>query len=243
MNPKSPTEIPYSVATPTRMADGRIAIVSVDRKMAVFGGTGIGALVNRQITLPGQSMVSAAASRTHLFVSTAGSFLTYDANTLEKVAEISWVGGGTVQPIIGPFGHVYAMASTTLLDFPPPTARSAAPDLADPGAPVLAPEPGAPALSPKPASPEAPASPKALAQKFDPPLTVGGNRLFACEKLDGDDCGKSDARNIAKAFCQAQGFAQAGNYAVEQRKGKAETLDGQFCSKNKCKVFDRIACE
>ncbi|MBK8159530.1 MAG: PQQ-like beta-propeller repeat protein [Rhodospirillaceae bacterium] len=238
MNARTALRVPASVAVPTRLPDGRIVIVGNHLQMAVIGGgSGSGAAVTRNVTLPGESIVPAAASRNHLFVSTAGSFLTYDAGSLEKQAEIFWMGGGTFTPVIGPFGHVYAMASNILFVFPPPTGRSAAPDLADPGAPILAPEPGAPTLSPKPTPTQN------AAQKFDPPLTTAGNRLFACTELDGDDCGKSDARGIATAFCQAQGFAAAGNYATEQRKGKAETMDGRFCARNKCKVFDRITCE
>ncbi|WP_374371505.1 hypothetical protein [Dongia sp.] len=231
MNAKSAIAVPYAVAAPTRMADGRIAVIGYDRKMAVFGGAGIGAVVTRNIALPAQSIVSGAASRSHLFVSTAGSFLTYDTNTLEKVAEISWVGGGTIQPIVGPLGHVYAMASNILFIFPPPVAPSAAPVIAEPGASVLSPVEAAPA-----------AAPKKRSQRFSPPVTINGNRLFACQKLDGDDCGKSDARGIAQAFCEMQGFAKVDNFKTDGRKGKAETLDGQFCSKEKCKVFDRIDC-
>jgi hypothetical protein len=40
-----------------------------------------------------------------------------------------------------------------------------------------------------------------------------------------------------------QGYAQVKGYDVDGRKVKAETLDGRFCSKSKCKVFDSIACE
>jgi hypothetical protein len=75
------------------------------------------------------------------------------------------------------------------------------------------------------------------------PLTANNNRLFACEQLDGDDCGKGDHRAIAKAFCTKQGFAEADDIKVDNKKGKAETLDGQFCATDKCKVFERIVCK
>ena len=40
---------------------------------------------------------------------------------------------------------------------------------------------------------------------------------------------------------QKQGYPKVKDYDVDSK--KAETLDGRFCSKNKCKVFDSIACE
>jgi hypothetical protein len=73
--------------------------------------------------------------------------------------------------------------------------------------------------------------------------TTGGNLLFACEELDEDDCGKGDHKDISLAWCRKQGCAQVKGYDVDGRKVKAETLDGRFCSKSKCKVFDSIACE
>jgi hypothetical protein len=78
---------------------------------------------------------------------------------------------------------------------------------------------------------------------YDPPLTTDGNRLFACEELDQDDCGKGDHKDISLAWCQKQGYPKVKDYDVDSKKLKAETLDGRFCSKNKCKVFDTIACE
>jgi len=75
-----------------------------------------------------------------------------------------------------------------------------------------------------------------------PPMTANGNRLFACEELDQDDCGKGDYQSIATAFCVKQGFVGAGKIDVDSKKVKAETLDGGFCSKSKCKVFDQIVC-
>ncbi|NJO34555.1 MAG: hypothetical protein HC869_16915, partial [Rhodospirillales bacterium] len=46
----------------------------------------------------------------------------------------------------------------------------------------------------------------------------------------------------ATAFCKKQGFVGAGKVDVDSKKVKAETLDGRFCSKNKCKVFEEIRC-
>jgi len=79
-------------------------------------------------------------------------------------------------------------------------------------------------------------------QSYKPPMTVNGNRLFACEELDQDDCGKGDHRTIAKAFCVKQGHTDAKDHDVDNETVKAETLDGRYCSKKKCKVFDEIVC-
>ena len=94
-----------------------------------------------------------------------------------------------------------------------------------------------PAAQPQPTSTLPPT------QLYKPPMTANGNRLFACKELDQDDCGKGDYREIALAWCQKQGYAKVSGYDVDGRKVRAETLDGQFCSKNKCKVFDSIGCE
>lgn len=218
-------------ATPTRMADGRVFIVGGYGHLAVLQGNQVVA----KIDVPSGSLVSAAASRTHVFVSTADAFLTYDTNSLAEVARFDWAGGGRNPPAIGPKGHVYAIASDMLFIFPP--------SMPKPGDTVA--EPGAPPVATGAATaPEAPAeAPQAREQSYQPPMTVSGNRLFACEKLDGDDCGKGDYRTIAKAFCAAQGFTAADDIDVDTKKVKAETLDGRFCAKNKCKVFDRIVCK
>lgn len=103
-----------SLAPATRLADDRMAVIG-GRSIAILNGRNL----TRRVALPGESAVAAAASRNHLFVSTAGSFLTFDSATWTRRAEISWVGGGTVTPIIGPLGHVYGMASNVLFVFPP----------------------------------------------------------------------------------------------------------------------------
>jgi hypothetical protein len=214
-----------SFAAPTQLADGRIAIVGNDLRMTVLSSA---YRIERTVALPGQSIVSAAASRTHLFVSTAGSFLTYDLNTWDKKAEISWVGGGIFTPAVGPFGHVYAMASNVLFVFPPPVATAVGPKAADPGGPLVA-DTAPPAATP-------------ASKRYSGPTTNAGHRLFACEELDGDECGKSTNKAVALDFCRQQGFTDVTKVDTETRKGKAARLDGQFCSKEKCKVFDEIVC-
>lgn len=216
---------PVSQAPATRLSDGRLAIVAPDRRLWILRGK----TLDRTLSLPGESMVPAAASISHLFVSTAGSFVTYHGRTLEKLAEISWVGGGTFRPAIGPFGHVYAMASNVLFVFPAPRPATVGPLVATPEGPLTA-DPPPPAAVP-------------ASKRYSGPSTNEGHRLFACQELDGDDCGKSTSKAIALAFCQQQGFAEAAKVDTETKRVKAARLDGQFCTKEKCKVFDEIVCK
>jgi hypothetical protein len=39
-----------------------------------------------------------------------------------------------------------------------------------------------------------------------------------------------------------EGFIGSGQIKVDSKKVKAETLDGRYCSRNKCKVFEQIIC-
>ena len=146
-----------------------------------------------------------------------------------KQAEISWVGGGTFTPAIGPFGHVYGMASNVLFVFPPPVLNQVGPKVANPDGPLVA-DPTPPAATP-------------ASKRYSGPVTAAGHRLFACQELDGDDCGGSTYKAVALAFCQQQGYTRADNVRTEVRKGQAARLDGQFCTKSKCKVFDEIVCK
>ena len=221
----APVRGPLSYAAATRLADGRTAIVELSRHMTILNGKN----EERGVVLPGESIVSAAASRTHLFVSTAGSFITYDPDTWGRQAEIFWVGGGTFTPAIGPFGHVYGMASNVLFVFPPPVPSKVGPKVVNPDGPLAA-------------DPAPPAATQA-SKRYSGPVTGAGHRLFACQELDGDDCGRSTSNAVALAFCQHQGFTEVTKIDVETRKGKAARLDGQFCIKSKCKVFDEIVCK
>jgi len=215
---------PASQASATRLADGRLAIVGL-RTLYTLRGKAL----DRTIGLPGESMVPAAASISHVFISTAGSFVTLHSRTLAKMAEVSWVGGGTVTPAIGPHGHVYGMASNVLFIFPPPTPTTAGPLVANPDGPLVA-DPAPPAATP-------------ASKHYSGPTTNAGHRLFACEELDGDDCGKSTNKAVALAFCQQQGFTQVTKVDTETKRVKAARLDGQLCTKDKCKVFDEIVCK
>ncbi|NJO33133.1 MAG: PQQ-like beta-propeller repeat protein [Rhodospirillales bacterium] len=217
-------KIKSSFAAPTRLPDGRIAVVGNFGEVTVVSGAQVAATMQA----PGRSIASAAASRTHLFVSAEDGFVTYDAKTLAEVSRIDWVGGGLNPPAIGPQGHVYAIASNILFVFPPPIKKPKTVLNQVPGGLPVATQPG-PATGPQ-------------QQSYKPPMTANGNRLFACEELDGDDCGKGDYQTIAKAFCVKQGHADAKDHDVDSKKVKAETLDGRYCSKSKCKVFEQIVC-
>ncbi len=110
-------------AAPTRTVDRLVVVVQRDLAFAVLRE---GKLVS-WVWLPGQSVVSAAASRTHVFVSTVNAFVTFDAAAQVALSTFHWVGGGLWPPAIGPQGHVYAMASNVLFVFPPPPPRPVMP--------------------------------------------------------------------------------------------------------------------
>jgi hypothetical protein len=87
-----------------------------------------GAIVSR-INLSGGTIAGAAASRTHVFVSTSDALYTLDAGATASVFRFPWVGGGIWSPAVGPQGHVYAIASNVLFVFPPPRRRPRGPEV------------------------------------------------------------------------------------------------------------------
>ena len=176
------------------------------------------------IKMPGESIVPPAVSQKHVFVSVANAFLTYDSATMQQVARFDWLKGGISPPAIGPTGDVYAIADNTLHVFPGLCA--ACKEL--------------PPLDDLPTLTAVPTPPAATGQShFENPQGPHGLRLYACTTVGGDDCGKP----VAKAFCQAQGWAKADKYDTKSKKVQAETLAGEACDNNKCKVFDFINCE
>jgi hypothetical protein len=109
-----PIDLSESIyASPTRTADGRLVIVTYpDSGTGTISVLRDGSVLSRT-KLPAGSAVSAAASRSHLYVSTTTALVTYDANTMAEVERLPWPGGGSGgfwPPVIGPLGHVYAMA-------------------------------------------------------------------------------------------------------------------------------------
>jgi hypothetical protein len=105
---------PVSTA-PTLTVNGLVVIVESDRLVLLRG-----AKVLSSASLPARSFTVAAASRTHVFVSTTDGLVTFDADAQKALLTFPWVGGGMSPPVIGPKGHVYAIASNILFVFPPP---------------------------------------------------------------------------------------------------------------------------
>lgn len=207
---------PFTWAAPTALGNSRFALV---RR---YGGVTVlrGASEEITVALPGESIASAAASRNHVFVSTASALHTFDKATMQEVAKFNWQRGGASPVAIGPQGHVYAIADDRLHVFPPALQVTGTP---------------APMPPPAPSTTQSP--------RYDPPKSKNGYRLFACLELDGDDCGKQDHREIAKLFCAKEGYGGVAKFDVDTKKTKAETLQGdEYCSKKKCKVFDEIVC-
>lgn len=111
--------VPLSGSTPTLTADGRIVTVDRAGGVTVVATTPARAVVNR-LRLEAQSIAPAAASCTHVFVSTASAMVTLDAKAASRVVQFDWRGGGRSSPAIGPNGAVYALAGDALHVFPSP---------------------------------------------------------------------------------------------------------------------------
>jgi hypothetical protein len=103
-------------ATPTVAANGDVVLVDTGGDVSVLRDR----TVVSRVSLPGTTIARAAASRSHVFVSTYEALYTLDANGAESVFRFPWSGGGGWSPAIGPEGHVYAMASNVLFVFRPP---------------------------------------------------------------------------------------------------------------------------
>jgi hypothetical protein len=90
-----PAKLGYRVQAPaTRTIDGSTAVVSTYGGLALLHGN----TVVRRTPLPGWSVVPAAASRTHVFVSTSSALLTFDGAADTQVMRFPWIGGG-VSPV------------------------------------------------------------------------------------------------------------------------------------------------
>jgi hypothetical protein len=106
-------------AAPTQLSDGRLVVIDRSGLMSVLNG----ARITLQTRLNGESIASAAASCTHLFVASRNEFVTYDLKTLLPVVRVPWTEGGRYAPVIGPSGRVYGMTKFGLFVFPPPAPR------------------------------------------------------------------------------------------------------------------------
>ena len=111
-------------ATPTLAADGRAIVV--DRNATVLGVQGT-SVVSR-FELNGLTAARPAASLSYVYVATDDGLHTLDATGTTVVQTFPWLGGGGWAPVIGPRGHLYAMASNVLFIFRPPRQL---PDLGD----------------------------------------------------------------------------------------------------------------
>jgi hypothetical protein len=249
---------PTSAAAAAALGNFRFAIVNTGGGVTIMRG----ASTEKFVPLKGGSVAAPAASRNHLFVSTAYALYTLNKANLQQMAEFRWgPNGGTSQPVIGPRGHVYAVARDQIYIFPPSRiqeipdvpivpleATSTSPQPLPPAAGGMLDDAVAP--DQKPLSTVEPADVQSMpeiqqdlpSKTYKPPMLASGNRLFACLELDGDNCGNTQMRDVAAAFCQTQGFDRAEDLDVDGRRVTAETLDGRLCSKKKCKVFDQIVC-
>ena len=103
-------------ATPTLASDGRA--IAVDRYGTVLGVQGTSVVSG--VSLNGLTAARPAASLSYVYVATENGLHTLDATAATVVQTFPWLGGGAWAPVIGPGGHVYAMASNVLFIFRPP---------------------------------------------------------------------------------------------------------------------------
>jgi len=103
-------------AAPTRLFGGGLAVVSRQGRLTVLDSRK--QVIYQSGVTGGQSIASAAASCTHLYVSTLGELFTYDVKNMTAVARVAWqkpyVEGGLHAPVIGPTGYVYVIARHSL---------------------------------------------------------------------------------------------------------------------------------
>ena len=234
MNPLKTVKGVHTLTAPTILRNGKVVIMTTDDNVVVLNGDQIDA----RIATNDFSIASAAASHNQFFLSTYHHFITYDTDTLQEVGRYDWADGGLSSPVIGPQGNVYVIEGNKLYVFPGPgQATTASTNNAGGG--------GTPVNTTSTGSDETQSTgqtTQSARQSYKPPLTADGSRLLACNSVDGDDCGKSDAKQVAQAFCEKQGFKSVKDIDTDTKKVQAQTLDGQTCTKKKCKVFSKIVC-
>ncbi len=70
----------------------------------------------------GETHTAIASSYTHFYVSMSDALLTFKNPDFLLAGRFNWIGGGQNPPVIGPKGHVYAIANNVIHVFPPPKA-------------------------------------------------------------------------------------------------------------------------
>jgi hypothetical protein len=73
---------------------------------------------------------------------------------------------------------------------------------------------------------------------FKPPLSPGGHRLVACDAVESKVCGEV----VAQLYCQQRGYSHVTGVNTSHRKVIAQTMSGEMCFNEQCRVFDRIDC-
>jgi outer membrane protein assembly factor BamB len=110
--------IPFSGSGPSVGPHGLLVVARAGALTSI--ATYPGRQVVSETPLEGESITPAAASRTHVFVSTASALTTLDAAGLNVSAEFLWKKGGLSTPAISSDGRVYAIAGDTLFCFAGP---------------------------------------------------------------------------------------------------------------------------
>ncbi len=112
-----------SAIAPTLLADGRILVVSRDGSVRTVRTYPDRRVIQTAAT-GAQTIVPAAASCTHVFVSTVTALITLDATSLAPAGRFDWREGGLSPPVIAPNGTVYAAAGGDLDIFTAPRPRA-----------------------------------------------------------------------------------------------------------------------
>jgi hypothetical protein len=77
-------------------------------------------------------------------------------------------------------------------------------------------------------------------RRFEAPTGPNGLRLYACPTVGAEDCA---SQQVADRFCVRYEGKAATGFEISRRSIAAETLQGETCSKKRCKVFDVIECQ
>jgi hypothetical protein len=264
---KETGDIGGAAATPTLLPNGAIVFVTPVKRIAIAKIPGVGEF---SIELGSGSAVAAAASRNLIYVAAKNALLSYRSDNFQLVGTYGWQNGGRAAPVIGPGGHVYAIADNKLHIFPPNTGPASR-DIVSGGGVVGDVGGGAtggnesgkptrkaldPAVLTSPnadmndsGAPSA-ADSKAPAANAPQQAALPNRQRFdppltpSGKPLSACVDGKfrDCGRSAARAFCQSMGFAKASDIDIDSKRVQAETLGGAVCTSSKCKVVDKVTC-